>query len=1035
MSFISNYPNMPDMSSYMDLINSTLPQSFLQSLAMSADGEGPSLESMMTDSVALTDQAAATARDQASGRTENLDKFSQYFTKDDLASLFGVDAGSLTDEQAKNLTELLFNLNEVNAERAANGEEPLSNDEINQYLSGEIEKFKNGEESPLGKTLNELGIEKLSDEQFGGINQALGNYNAAAAEEAAKAQEAQEAQANNNVNNGNDAGKTTDKKDSLPEKLDDLQQLKSKEEGELGNLKNELAGKKSELNELKGKLAEDALGQNASEDEANSLKAYNDAKTEYSAATSAKQEAQKELTLTEQKSCQNEQDLCSNAQQRSKNDSELFTAQSKLASLQAPAAPSGDDPDGKAKGDYDKKLQAYNEQKSQLEAQIEQLKQKQTELKTKQQELETEKQNLAQAKAANEAEIQTQDALLQDAQGRMDEAMEALQKNENVKKALDSSQELKKLEADVAKLEKQVSEKEAYIGTIDAKISKVESQDLAVAAMREEEADKAFQETAKAAGFDIEGDTAKAQEDISKEKYGKPYSELNELEKQSIEMEVDGRVTASAMDQAKNKLNENPEDEEAKAALEGVLTDGQKSLEAQSSVAFCEYAEAYKYLPAALKDDAEKAAVIAMDEAIGKGEDGKLAYFDTLAKALGETAGKEGLKPEVKAAMQEIAGKTGDYAASLQRVNEGESVLVEAGLAEAKPVETPNTEQAAEPAEPAEGKPAEDAAAQDPAAQTAAADGADDEAAIEADSETGENAGVKGTAWEGVDLVQGAEDRQAYIEQMNAAYSAPLLEQGWKMEDVKGTGYDMVMRKGDLVMGVKWGEVGTQKTEMLMHGDGDRPVTQKGANPFADTSGESNLIVFQMDLKGKDSSQTSQLWSKDETTQKACEAVRPFIEHGGDVALSCHSSGGYGGCNVAAAVLNGQAGEMKDDQNFTLRLYDAVPRTGGEQKLDALLSSHPMDFNLEIYSSTQGKAADEKKASAFMRRVTSDEEFLALCQQSYNGGSGGLSITGVTRVAGEHFSEKYYNVKYEEYDCSHGKLKNWIAEGAGFSHN
>ena len=1016
MSFIYNMPNMPDYSSFMEFADSVMSDAYLQNLALHAEAEGPSLESMTADSVALTEQAEATALDQALGYTDELDKFSQHFTKDDIASYFGVDPNSLSDEQAKTLTELLYNLNEVNAERAANGEEPLSNDEINQYLSGEIEKFKNGEESPLGKTLSELGINGLSEEQFNGINEALDAYNVTAAKEAEEAQKAQQTQSSNETGGSGGTQQTQNTKQTLPEKLGELQQLKNTEQGELGSLKNELAGKKGEINELKGKIAEGALGENATEDEAKLLNEYNKAKADYNTANTAKQTAQTELTAAEQKATINDQELCSNAQQRSANDAALASAQSELASLKEPQAPKGEDKDGKAQAAYNTEKAQYDGKKRTIEAKIQELKNKQVELDNKRKDLEAEKQKLTQTKADKNAEIQKQDAILQDTQGKMDESMAALSKNDKVKNALNSNKDLKKLESEVSKLEKQISEKESRLAEIDAKLLEVEAKDEAItnmrqeeAAAREEETDQAFQKSAEAAGLKLDDATSEAQNKVAADKYNKAYADLTDEEKQAIENEVDGQVTITTMEAAKEKLKEDPDNQEAK----DVLAKGQENLEAQRDVAFYDYAEAYRNMPADMQAAADKAALAAVNDAQKNGTDPKVAYFDAIAKYANENAEKaEG--DDAQAAMKEVGAKTGDYVSALENCSRGESLMKdnETETAQADPA----VEAAAAGNNPVEG-----------------AEPAEDSAAVEGADAAGDKADVNAAAWEGVDLVQGAEDRQAYVEQMNAAYSAPLLEQGWKPVDVKNTGYDMIMKKGDLSIGVKWGEVGAQNTEMFMHGDGGRPVSQKDANPFEGYTGDSNLVVFQVDLGDRSSSATSGIWSSEQTTQKACEAIRPFVEHGSDIALSCHSSGGYGGCSTAEAILNGQAGEMKDGQNLTLRLYDAVPRTEGEQRLDKMLGDHPNDFNLEIYTSTQGKEADEKRRAQFMSRATSDEQFLAMCQRPHDGGKGGLSITGVTRLAGDDLSLKHYNVKVDEYDSSHGKLKNFIAEDAGFS--
>ncbi|MDO5297394.1 MAG: hypothetical protein Q4F00_12350 [bacterium] len=1053
MSFSVGNFNFSDFGSFWEMAQATMNSAFNDVLA---DKEArylaslPTLENMSIDSIDLTENAA---------EAEKFDRFSQTFTKDNIASLFGLDPNNLTEQQSKDLTELLYNLNSVNAEREANGDPPLTNDEINEYLSGEIEKYKNGGDSHLGQTLNDLGIDHLSEEQFNGINEALGAFNVAeaeiaAAQEAQQAQETGSASSSSSTNGPNNTQQTN--QSNLPDNIDDLQQLKSQEQGELGKLKNELASKKGEINELKGKIAEEALGDKASEAEAQSLEDYNKAKAEYATANTAKQDAQKELTLTEQKSCLNEQELCTNAQNRAKTDADLSAAQNELASLQMPEAPSGEDEDGSAKAAYDQKLAAYNEKKAQIEARITELQTKKTELDNKHTELETEKQTLAQTKAAKEAEIQKQDTILAEAQSKMDTAMEALRQNPDVQRALDNNKDLKKLEQEVSKLENQIAQKEESIANIDTKISEVEGQDKAIAAMRKEETDAALQASAQAADLDIQGTTANTQETVAQERYGKAYSELSDAERQAIELEVDGRVTASTMEQARAILQEDSNNQAAR----DVLARGQESLDAQEDVALLEFQEAYGNLPQSVQADAEAAANEAMQEAKDKGEDPKVAYFSTLAEYVNESAGNEELNPEEQASLQEIAARTDGYAQALQRVNDGNALLAEAGLTEtaaatdavatdapaadaattdasADAAGTEAADQADTTAEAAAADaPAADVAATDASADAAGTQAADqaaetEVAAVDEAGEANEEAAVNGTAWEGVDPTLGEEDRPLYIEQMNAAYSAPLLEQGWSMVDVRDSGYDMIMKKGDMQIAVKWGDIGAQNTEMFMHGQGDNPVSNTGKSPFEGHSGDANLVVFELNVKsGED---CSAKWGKDAQTQLACEAARPFVEHGNDIGITCHSAGGYCGVHAAESILNGEAGALQEDQDVTLRLFDAVPRTGGQQLLAGLAESHPNDFNLEIYSSTAHKAEDEKKLSSFTRRATSEEDVLKLCQRDRNGDQGGLSITGVTRKAGEDLSEQYYNVSYREYDCAHGELKNYIAGDIGFN--
>lgn len=174
------------------------------------------------DSVQITGSAQLEGTEDAEAvmkaQRENFDKS---FTTEDVAALFGKDASELTEQQSKDLSFLLFNISQENARRKEEGEDPLTKDELNEFIKAsvtdyksQIEKGQKAEETKsgqvaaedqddqevdsLGQTLAELGIEELTDEQMEGINKALDQYEngeeVTAAKDAKAAKEAKEAE-------------------------------------------------------------------------------------------------------------------------------------------------------------------------------------------------------------------------------------------------------------------------------------------------------------------------------------------------------------------------------------------------------------------------------------------------------------------------------------------------------------------------------------------------------------------------------------------------------------------------------------------------------------------------------------------------------------------------------------------------------------------------------------------------------------------------------------------------------------------------
>ncbi len=142
----------------------------------------------------LTAGATNTANAAATKQPDTMENFTATFTPQVVANLFGLDASKMSDTQLKSLTGFLFDLNNTNQERIANGEKALTQDEVNEFLKQEVSKYKNGEESEIGQTFSELGLEKLDDKTFSNITKALDAYNAKNAQKPEQQQKPEQTQ-------------------------------------------------------------------------------------------------------------------------------------------------------------------------------------------------------------------------------------------------------------------------------------------------------------------------------------------------------------------------------------------------------------------------------------------------------------------------------------------------------------------------------------------------------------------------------------------------------------------------------------------------------------------------------------------------------------------------------------------------------------------------------------------------------------------------------------------------------------------------
>lgn len=643
------------------------------------------------------------------------DAFDKNFTKEKVADLLGKQPEDLNDAQSKNLNDLLYGINEENAKRAAEGKDPMTRDEVNAFITDAVSKYKDDlenkddlEENPdtLGKTFSELGLEEGVDEDtFKAIEDALKEYNDSdeakdAAEAAKKAEEdekteedkkaedadaadkaaenqaadqaAQQANGDNggggggngggtggvgNAGNAGNAGKTGDTTkageagDNLPDNLDELQALRSETQGKIGELKGQIDDKQSAINDRRQELIKEALGdeKNATSDE------YNKAKADFDTARTAKDKSQQDINRLNQEAVQNDTALYANADARAAKGSELQQAESELNSLQPPA----DDADDAAKS-------AYTQRKAALENEIQQLKTEKQALDAEFQNLQNEKDRIADEKMQAQQEVDTQQMAMDDAQARMDKAADKLsEENEEVKKALEEDDQLKTLQGELEKAQGDLADAEAELSSIEAKISTKEMEDPEIREMRKEEAEFQVNKAAEELGAPVDDARTQAENSAAQDKYGKPYSELNDDQKKALEAEITGVVTTELMDWAKDRLMEDPYNSEALEIIENGFT----TLEAQKQEAGDKMQSALENLPKSLQKGAKAAMEDAVAKAEAAGEDPNIAAMQALKAFSDEQLG--GLEGDERKAVQNISDAADAYAKAMARVTEG----------------------------------------------------------------------------------------------------------------------------------------------------------------------------------------------------------------------------------------------------------------------------------------------------------------------------------------------------------------------------
>lgn len=685
-------------------LDSTSFANLLSSIAGTIPGIGQNVLTQINQGINTSDSVQLTGLPQDEEEAAAAEKaqrghFDEAFTKDIVATLFGKDPSELTEQQTSDLSDLLFTINQENARRKEAGEEPLTKDEINEYIKTSIadyeeeakalkESGEDGEiENTLGKTLSELGITELSDEQMAAIDKALSQYengekisaveDAKAAEEAAKAAEEAAAQQAKQDSGAQEAGGTggtggtggasgargtggsrgagstggagatgnsasakeaegASNTPELAEDLPGLQQQKSDAQGTIGDLKSQIDSKKSEINQRKAEIAKEASTEGMSEKDKTlqnaQMKKYEEAQKEYDKVREEKATIQQEQNQTNKDIAQNQQDLYTKAADKQAKSAEVSSAQNELNSLTPPAAPSGDDEAAKAA--YETAKAEYEKQKAALQEKVDNLKAEEEKIQADIDKLESNKEKLEKTKALQEKKMTACDAKMQKKQEEMDKIMTEMQeKNPALQEAMKNDEQLQAMEAEISSLESQIAEQENFISQIDQEIAVREKEDSAVQEVRQQEAKDEF---------------AKALEEA-----GNPtISNWKETE-HGIDLD-DPKEANDAIEWARKTLQEDPGNEQAMAVLEK----GTDFLEQKAAAADNAAVEAVLNMPDGLKDDANAYIAEAIQKAEEAGEDTDMAARKATAEYMQQLLKKDDLSDEDRALVQKAADAT-----------------------------------------------------------------------------------------------------------------------------------------------------------------------------------------------------------------------------------------------------------------------------------------------------------------------------------------------------------------------------------------
>ena len=432
------------------------------------------------------------------------------------------------------------------------------------------------------------------------------------------------------------------------EVLNDLYSQKAQAECELGDLKCQSDDATAKIDARKQELIQNKQGDQASEQ---TNEKYNEAKAEYDNASAAKKEAQQELSHLTRENSTNDQAINSNAQHKQQNSQELSSAQSELNSLTPPTAPSGDDEEAQAS--YQAELEAYNAKKSELESKISRLEAKQQQLESEAQQLQGTKDQLAQQMQEAQSNIEQQDAAMQAAQAKIEELQQQIDGDPELQQAINEDSELKSLQEEAEQIQQQQTDKEAEIAQLETQIAEAEAKNEGLQSANADAASQDFQATAEEAGFDLAASVDGAQESVAQKKYGKSYEELTAEEQMAIEADIDGEITLGTMEQARQILEEDPNNEAALAVLEK----GQGYMEAQENLTLAELSTSIEALPA----DMREGAAAAIAEARANGENPDSAAMEALKQYASASAESYEFSASEKEALQKAVGAADSY--------------------------------------------------------------------------------------------------------------------------------------------------------------------------------------------------------------------------------------------------------------------------------------------------------------------------------------------------------------------------------------
>lgn len=461
----------------------------------------------------------------------------------------------------------------------------------------------------------------------------------------------------------------------LDEKSQNLNELYSKKataESELNNIKGQVDDAQAQVNDRQEQITQEQKAGEAKDEQQQALEEqYNECQESYEKDSQAKSQAQQELTSLQQQSSAKDQAINTNAQQTQQVAADLTSAQSELSSLTPPTPPSGEDKDGSAQAQYQAELAQYEAKKSALENKISSLESQKQNLENTAQRLQSEKEQLSREQQTKEQEISQLDASMQAAQSQMDEIQQQMaEADEDLQQALESDDQLQEMQKNLEDVQQQQADKEAELQEIEAQIAEAEAKNENLQTARVEEAGGQFQKAAEEAGCDIAGSVASTQEAVAQEQYGKSFDELTEEEQLAIETKVDGEVTLAAMDKARQMLEDDPNN----AAAQAVLEKGQKNLEAQENLAFCNFSNNLDTLPATMQDGATEAMSEAMRQAEAEGGDTEAAAMAALTQYVRDNADNGDLNDDEKNNLQELLGSADAYSETLQTTNKGQEI-------------------------------------------------------------------------------------------------------------------------------------------------------------------------------------------------------------------------------------------------------------------------------------------------------------------------------------------------------------------------